>query len=113
LKTSTKTKLYPPSRDFKITLNEFLKNPKEAEGYLEEAFQRSLEDGNGAVFQLALRDVAEARGGIRALAKISGMPPESVYRVLSKDRDPKFASILKISRSLGFGPFNKGTAKAH
>lgn len=101
----TPAKKNPPDGDFKEYLYAKLRNPKEAEAYLSEAYQRSLEDGNGSVFQLALRDVAEAHGGIAWLAKKSGMPRESVYRVLSKDRDPKFASILRVSKPFSLNPY--------
>ena len=109
-----KNKKHPAEGDFKDYVLSKLKNPKEAREYLREAYNRSLEDGNGAVFQLALRDVAEAHGGVGWLAKKSGMPRESVYRVLAKDRDPKFGSILKVCKPFGFNPFEtRLVAKAH
>ena len=113
--SNTHKKMNPSARDFKEYLYVKLRNPKEAEAYLGEAFKRSLEDGNGSVFQLALRDVAEAHGGIAWLAKKSGMARESVYRVLSKDRDPKFASILKVSKPFSVNPYEHKQllAKAH
>lgn len=112
--TTHKKKNYPAEGDFKDYILSKLKDPKEAREYLREAYDRSLEDGNGSVFQLALRDVAEAHGGIAWLAKKTGMPRESVYRVVSKDRDPKFGSILKISKPFGFNPFQqRHPAKAH
>lgn len=111
---SNRNKKHPAEGDFKEYILSKLKDPKEAREYLREAFDRSLEDGNGQVFQLALRDVAEAHGGISWLAKKSGMPRESVYRVVSKDRDPKFGSILKVSKPFGFNPFERRQAvKAH
>jgi probable addiction module antidote protein len=114
MKNGNAKKKYPAEGDFKEYVLEKLKDPQEAQEYLREAFNRSLEDGNGSVFQLALRDVAEACGGISWLAKKSGLPRESVYRVLAKDRDPKFGSILKVSKPLGFNLFEpRHTAKAH
>ncbi len=97
--TIIKNKKHPAEGNFKDYLLSKLSDPQEAREYLREAYDRSLEDGNGAVFQLALRDVAEAHGGVGWLAKKSGMPRESVYRVLAKNRDPKFGSILKICNS--------------
>jgi probable addiction module antidote protein len=104
--TSNKNKQRAAEGDFKEYILSKLKDPKEAREYLREAYNRSLEDGNGAVFQLALRDVTEAHGGVGWLAKKSGMPRESVYRVLAKNRDPKFGSILKICKPFGFNPFD-------
>ena len=108
--TINKSKKHPAEGDFKDYILSKLKDPKEAREYLREAYNRSLEDGNGAVFQLALRDVAEAHGGVSWLAKKSGMPRESVYRVLAKNRDPKFGSILKICKPFGFNPFDNRIA---
>ena len=48
------------------SLLESLKNPDEAPQYL----NACLEDDDARVFLLALRDVAEARGGIRALSRV-------------------------------------------
>lgn len=112
--TSHKGKKHKAEGDFKDYLIPKLNDPKEAREYLREAYNRSLEDGNGSVFQLALRDVAEAHGGVGWLAKQSGIPRESVYRVLAKNRDPKFGSILKICKPFGFNPFDqRRVAKAH
>jgi probable addiction module antidote protein len=109
-----KNKKHTAEGDFKDYLLSNLSDPQEAREYLREAYDRSLEDGNGAVFQLALRDVAEAHGGVGWLAKKSGMPRESVYRVLAKNRDPKFGSILKICKPFGFNPFDqRRVLKAH
>jgi len=51
---------------------------------------------------LALRDVAEAQGGIAAVSKRSGLQRENIYRIFSKERNPRFDSILKISKAVGF-----------
>jgi DNA-binding phage protein len=48
------------------SLMESLKDPDEAAQYL----NACLEDDDARVFLLALRDVAEARGGIRALSRV-------------------------------------------
>lgn len=88
--------------DYKEGLLERLKDPKYAEGYLNEALKLSIEEKDGAGFQLALKDVAEARGGMTALAQGTGFKRENLYRVLSKERHPKFDSILKVSSALGY-----------
>ena len=113
-RTNGKGNKRPAEGDFKDYIHSKLKDPQEAREYLREAYNRSLEHGNGAVFQLALRDVAEAHGGITWLAKKSGMPRESVYRVLAKDRDPKFGSILRVLKPFKFNPFeHRKVARAH
>jgi probable addiction module antidote protein len=90
------------NNDFKTDLIEKLKDPVRARNYLREALALSLEDGDGATFQLALKDVAEAQGGVAIVSKKAGIQRENIYRVLSKERHPKFDSILKISKAVGF-----------
>ena len=83
-------------------LIEKMKNPVRARNYLREALALSLEDGDGATFQLALRDVAEAQGGVGVASGKAGMKRENIYRILSKERHPKFDSVLKIAKAVGF-----------
>src|SRR5579872_1472125 len=47
-----------------------------------------LEDNDPRVFLLALREVAEARGGIRSLWRNAHLNRESLYRMLSKSGNP-------------------------
>jgi DNA-binding phage protein len=49
------------TESYRERLLDALKNPEEAAHYLDAC----LEDGDSRVFLLAIRDVAEARGGIR------------------------------------------------
>jgi probable addiction module antidote protein len=88
--------------NYKMGLMERLKDPKYAEGYLREALKLSVEDKDGSGFQLAMKDVAEARGGMTILAHKTGFKRENLYRVLSKERQPKFDSILKVASALGY-----------
>ena len=52
------------------------------------------------VFLLALRDVVEARG-IAQFAEESELNREHLYRILSKDGNPKLDSLFKILNALG------------
>ena len=52
------------TRSYKVHLDERLKDPKEAAGYLNAV----LEEDDPHVFLLALKDVADALGGMRQLA---------------------------------------------
>ena len=60
-------------------LIESLKDPKEAAEYLNAA----IEDGDREVFLLALRNVAQAHGGMSAIAQKTHLKRESLYRMLS------------------------------
>lgn len=61
----------------------------------------ALEDDMPGVFLLALRDVVEARGMAR-FAEEADLNREHLYRILSKDGNPKLDSFFKILKALGF-----------
>ena len=50
---------------------------------------------------LALRDVAQAQGGVGALADRSGLNREHLYRVLSSRSKPKIDNLMAIISALG------------
>lgn len=61
-----------------------LEDPNEAAAYLDAC----LEDEDPHVFLLALKDVAEARGGMGQLSKKSSLNRQSLYRSLSRTGYP-------------------------
>jgi len=75
-----------------------LRNPKAALEYLNAA----LEDPDENVFLLALRDVAEAWGGMTKLSRLSKSPRVSLYKILSKRGNPEIQSLTNILRTMGF-----------
>lgn len=77
--------------------SDYLKTQKDIIAYLNAA----LEDGHPAVLLEALRDVAQARGGIGALAKAAGVSRESLYRTLSRRGNPKIETLMELLRALG------------
>ena len=88
-----------PYHDFLI---EHLKNPEEAQAYLDVAIEEFEADGNKEHFLLALRNVVEAQGGIGALAERTKMNRSHLYRVLSKNGNPRLDKIGAILNGLGF-----------
>ena len=89
----------PRSKSYQSDLINALKDPLEAQEYLNAA----LEDGNPEVFLLALRDVAEARlGGIKQLADVTKLNRESLYRMLSFKGNPELKSLSAILSTLGY-----------
>lgn len=83
-------------------LIEKLKDPEEAKIYLEVAIEEFEEDGDKEHFLVALRNVTEAQGGIGALAKRANINREHLYRVLSKNGNPRLDKIGAILHGLGF-----------
>src|SRR5437773_5369010 len=64
-RTIRKGRAMPPSKPYHPELIKALRDPREAVEYLNAA----LEDGDPEVFLLALRDVAEAQGGVAEVAE--------------------------------------------
>lgn len=89
-------------KDFKTYHIEKLKDPKEAQKYLDLAFL-DFEDANDIDdFLLALRDVATAQGGLGKLAQNTRLNRQNLYRALSEDGNPRIETIGAILRALGF-----------
>ena len=74
----------------------YLKSDDDIAHYLEAAF----EDGDPNLVAAALGDVARAKG-MAKIAQAAGLGRESLYKALSKDGNPEFASILKVVRAPG------------
>ena len=64
--------------------------------YLEGAF----EDGDPALIAAALGDVARSRGMTKVAAD-AGLGRESLYKALSPNGNPEFATVLKVMQALG------------
>ncbi len=67
-----------------------------AVGYLTAA----LEEGED-VFLLAIRNVAKAQGGMKALSNSTKLNRESLYDMLSKKGNPLFSNITSVLDKLG------------
>jgi probable addiction module antidote protein len=62
----------------------------------------SLDDPNDrAAGLLALRTVAEAYGGLGAVAEEAGINRESLYRALSPKGNPTLKTLLAVLRTVG------------
>ncbi len=90
-------KLTVKTEPYRESLLESLRNPDEAVQYL----NACLEDEDARVFLLALRDVAEAHGGIRALSRTAHLNRESLYRMLSKSGNPSLESLAAVLNACG------------
>ena len=94
------------TRNYQDELLRQLKDPTEAAEYLNACYQDSEE-----VFLSGLRNVVEARGGVRSVAKLSDLNRENLYRMLSERGNPKFYSLTSILDAVGisiqFAPIRK------
>lgn len=59
-----------------------------------------LEDGDPALIAAALGDIARSRG-MTQISRDTGLGRESLYKALSVEGNPEFATILKVFRALG------------
>jgi probable addiction module antidote protein len=88
----------PSSKPYQPELIKALRDPREAAEYLNAA----LEDGDPEAFLLAVRNVAEAQGGIAQLAEKAELNRESLYRMLSERGNPELRSLDALLHALGF-----------
>jgi probable addiction module antidote protein len=88
---TTKKKRRVLTIDYKELLFQDLQDLDEAAGYLTAA----LEEGED-VFLLAIRDVAQAHGGMTDLSKATDLNRENLYDMLSKEGNPRLSSLTAI-----------------
>lgn len=77
---------------------EHLKTEEDMALYLEAAMEEAGDDANFIV--KVLGDIARARG-MTQLARDTGLGRESLYKALSGEGNPSFATILKVTKALG------------
>jgi probable addiction module antidote protein len=61
----------------------------------------ALEDDDPGVFLIALRRIAQARGGIAKVAKAAGVERESLYRALSARGNPRLSTLIAVTKAVG------------
>ena len=75
---------------------DYLETEEDMVAYLEAA----LDEGDARLIAAALVDIAHAKG-MTAVAADAGLGRESLYKALSPDGNPEFATVLKVMRALG------------
>jgi probable addiction module antidote protein len=82
----------------KAMLQELRDDPEYAAEYLKAALEETDEP---RVLLLALRRVAEARGGLAKVAKSAGIERESLYRALSPHGNPRLSTLVAVTKAMG------------
>lgn len=77
---------------------EQLRTPEEMAAYLDAWLAEASDDAAGIT--RALGDIARAKG-MTQVARASGLSRESLYKALSADGNPSFATVLKVAHALG------------
>lgn len=91
----------PTAKKDQQSLHEQLKDHNKAIAYLNVALEESLKNESRHHFLVALRNVAEAQGGIGALAKKAQMGRESLYKTLSDTGNPKWHTLVSLCGAMG------------
>jgi probable addiction module antidote protein len=81
---------------YKKILREKLDDPEQAAEYLTACYEEGPE-----VFLVGLRDVVEAQGGVTRAAELSKLNRESLYRLFSRDGNPRLSSLNAVLSALG------------
>lgn len=91
------------SVDYHDELIEELKNHDEAIAYLNAALEESMlgDDESQELLLNALRNVAEAQGGLGKLAKKTHVKKEVLYRVLSSKGNPELRTFTSLVHAMG------------
>lgn len=59
-----------------------------------------LEDGDPELLKAALGDIARAKG-MAEIAEAAGLGRTNLYKALSPDGNPEFATVAKVLKALG------------
>ena len=96
-KTTSKSKVKTKTIPYDIA--EQLRTPDEMAAYLDAWLAEGPDDAAGIA--RALGDIARAKG-MSQVARDTGLSRESLYKALSENGNPSFATVLKIAKALGF-----------
>jgi probable addiction module antidote protein len=76
---------------------DYLETKEEVNEYLSDAFM----DDDPQIFLIALGHLAKKKG-MTKVAKKTGLNRESLYKSLSGSGNPKFTTISKVTKALGY-----------
>ena len=79
-------------------VEELRRDPEFAAEYLKAALEDTDEP---RVLLVALRHLAEAKGGMAKIAKAAGIERESLYRALSARGNPRLSTLTAVTKALG------------
>jgi probable addiction module antidote protein len=99
-KVASKAKATPTLRTKTVAYDiaEQLRTPEEMAAYLDAWLEEAPDDIAGIT--RALGDIARAKG-MSQVARDAGLSRESLYKALSENGNPSFATVLKVARALG------------
>lgn len=93
-----KSKAIRKTKTFPYDVAEQLRTPDERAAYLDAWLSEAPDDAAGIA--RALGDIARSKG-MSSVARDTGLSRESLYKALSKEGNPSFATILKVAKAIG------------
>lgn len=89
-------------RKYDEYLIETLKDPKEAEGYLNASLELYMEDNDVQALMLALEHLSRAKYSITEVSRRTGIPRQNLYKIFDNETNPNFNTVFTLIKSLGF-----------
>lgn len=87
-----------PANTSPYDVAEHLRTREEIAAYLDAWLEDAADDVSGIT--RAIGDLARAEG-MSQVARDTGLSRKSLYRALSDDGNPSFATVLKVARAVG------------
>jgi probable addiction module antidote protein len=81
-----------------VMVKKLRNNPRFAVEYLKAALEDAEEP---KVLLIALRQLAEAQGGVAKVARKAGIERESLYRALSPRGNPRLSTLVAVTKAMG------------
>jgi probable addiction module antidote protein len=94
----TSTKASAKTKTVHYVVAKQLRTPEKMAAYLDACLAEAPDDAEGIA--RALGDIARAKG-MSQVARDAGLSRESLYKALSENGNPSFATVLKVARALG------------
>ena len=86
-------------RTYRWDSSKYLETPEDCVGYIEAVFEDAAETNDYSLLPHALGVVARARG-MTDIARETGLSRESLYKALSEEGNPSFATVMKVLQAL-------------
>ena len=79
--------------------SEILATPEDMAGYIDAVFEDAAETKDYSLLPHALGAIARAKG-MTDIARETGLSRESLYKALSEEGNPSFATVMKVLQAL-------------
>lgn len=111
----SKTQARPLTASFDDYMRASLTSPRNAYAYLKVSLEEFLKDGHLLALMLAIYRIAEANGGITALAQKTKLSRQNLYKLFSAKTTPRLDTVVLLLSALGYQftltPIRKPKAK--